>query len=200
MYINVPVPKETIAEDILHNTPRTRSQSDVRVLHSLQDEDKAQNRDICRHHSIMLLTAPHVSLFDKVGNVQHLLKDTRDHAKNKKLAQGLGVARQHHDIITPWAKVLKRVLVLDVDKILSSLDAAPDGKTQPQPLEASFSLFRSRDTQTTLSARPPGYTKEIQGQTSNAFASVLPVDCKYFRLLNVFCDKPKDEEMFAHWS
>jgi hypothetical protein len=69
----------------------------------------------------MLLTAPHGPLCDKFVNDQHLLKDTRDHAKSENLRRAL---ERLDNIITPWVKVLERVLVLDVDKTLSSLDAA----------------------------------------------------------------------------
>lgn len=116
----VEVPATEIAEFRKKDTSRTRKEIGPRALERWQKCDKTQTKEICRQNEIMFATVPHSVIQEKTDTVEKYLMDIRDHTEGENMRRAL---KWLDDIINPSAKTLDRVLVLDGDKTLTSLDA-----------------------------------------------------------------------------
>ncbi|KAK7748656.1 hypothetical protein SLS53_000677 [Cytospora paraplurivora] len=116
----VEVPATEISDFRRKDTSRTRTEIETRVLERWQKCDKIQTKEICRQNEIMFATVPHSVLQEKTLTVEKYLMDIRDHTEGENMRRAL---KWLDHIITPSAKTLDRVLVLDGDKTLTSVDA-----------------------------------------------------------------------------
>ncbi|ROW16779.1 hypothetical protein VPNG_01530 [Cytospora leucostoma] len=116
----VEVPASEIAEFRSSDTSRARTEIEPRALETWQKCDKTQTKDICRDNEIMFATVPHSAFGEKTLTVEKYLMDIRQHTEGENMRW---VLKRLDHIITSSAKTLDRVLVLDGDKTLTSVDA-----------------------------------------------------------------------------